>query len=431
MQNVKDFGAVGDGITSDTKAIQKAIDAGGVVFFPAGVYKSGTLYLRSNGGLRLETGAIIISGGEEEEWNAPDFCPQNRTSEREANNGRHLIVAYQCENVSIEGGIIDGCFSHWLKEMNDDNDFFTLHPRNGQLLFFCESRNIRIQNCTLRNGSYWHCFLHGCEWITISGLQIHGDPRVLCNDGIDLDCCRYATISDCIIETGDDAIAIRGNSKALGGELRPTEHITVTNCVLSSAFADSIRLGVGNGTIRSCIFSNIVTRDSNIGVEITSSYNGESGVDIENISFENMTMDVLRPFRICLSVLLIRQKGGEDITSYIRNIDFRNIRGRAEKTSEVIGNKAGDISNLRFDNIRFDYYGVGPAPYLDERRNWLRQSTASAFQFRDVKDAQFDNLHINWCANQHLWEHEAEMENSNIIFNNCKLEKGTFSTDKQ
>ena len=60
MNNVKDFGAVGDGVTSDTVAIQRAIDAGGEVIFPPGVYKSGTLYLRSHTGLRFRTG---ISNG--------------------------------------------------------------------------------------------------------------------------------------------------------------------------------------------------------------------------------------------------------------------------------------------------------------------------------------------------------------------------------
>ncbi|MBO4528981.1 MAG: glycoside hydrolase family 28 protein, partial [Victivallales bacterium] len=56
MNNVRDFGAVGDGITKDTAAIQKAIDAGGIVRFPPGTYLSGTLYLKSNGELELEPG---------------------------------------------------------------------------------------------------------------------------------------------------------------------------------------------------------------------------------------------------------------------------------------------------------------------------------------------------------------------------------------
>ena len=53
-KNVKDYGAKGDGITLDTEAFQKAIDAGGMVYVPEGEYIVGTLYLKSNGGLQPE-----------------------------------------------------------------------------------------------------------------------------------------------------------------------------------------------------------------------------------------------------------------------------------------------------------------------------------------------------------------------------------------
>ena len=59
MVNVKDFGAVGDGSANDTAAIQRAIDSGGIVRIPRGVYVTGTLYLKSNGGLHLEAGAVL------------------------------------------------------------------------------------------------------------------------------------------------------------------------------------------------------------------------------------------------------------------------------------------------------------------------------------------------------------------------------------
>ena len=73
MRNVKDYGAKGDGITKDTGAIQKAIDEGGIVCFPPGIYLTGTLYLKSNGGLHLETGAVLLASPDSEDYNQDDF----------------------------------------------------------------------------------------------------------------------------------------------------------------------------------------------------------------------------------------------------------------------------------------------------------------------------------------------------------------------
>ena len=103
MNNILDFGAVGDGVTDNTAAIQRAIDAGGVVYVPSGVFVTGTIYLRSNGGLELAPGAVLLGSPDKSKYNAPDFCPQNAPSISEKASGAHLIVALEVENVVIRG----------------------------------------------------------------------------------------------------------------------------------------------------------------------------------------------------------------------------------------------------------------------------------------------------------------------------------------
>ena len=78
MRNVKDYGAIGDGIALDTEAFQKAIDDGGMVYVPPGEYRVGTLYLKSNGGLHLEMGSTVKGSHRKEDYNSDDFCAQNR-----------------------------------------------------------------------------------------------------------------------------------------------------------------------------------------------------------------------------------------------------------------------------------------------------------------------------------------------------------------
>ena len=62
--NVHDFGAKGDGNTNDTAAFQTALDrcaavGGGEVLVPAGDYLIGSIQLRSNTTLRLDSAAIL------------------------------------------------------------------------------------------------------------------------------------------------------------------------------------------------------------------------------------------------------------------------------------------------------------------------------------------------------------------------------------
>ena len=109
MKNVRDFGAVGDGRTKDTAAVQRAIDAGGMVDFPPGTYLCGTLYLKSHGGLHLESGAVLLASPDREDYNADDFCPQNGVFAPEKVSGAHFIVSVEQEDITIEGpGRIDG-----------------------------------------------------------------------------------------------------------------------------------------------------------------------------------------------------------------------------------------------------------------------------------------------------------------------------------
>ncbi len=102
---------------TDTKAIQSAIDDGGMVYIPKGIYKTGTLYLKSNGGLHLAAGAVLIGSHERSDYNADDFCPQNRVFRSKWVTGAHLITAVEQENIVIEGnGTIDGQGDFWMNE---------------------------------------------------------------------------------------------------------------------------------------------------------------------------------------------------------------------------------------------------------------------------------------------------------------------------
>lgn len=109
MTDVTAFGAVGDGVTKDTQAVQRAIDCGGVIAFPPGTYLCGTLYLRDDIALELAPGAVLLASPDQADYNTDDFAPDNHVYEMECVTGAHFIIARNCHNVTIRGGgRIDG-----------------------------------------------------------------------------------------------------------------------------------------------------------------------------------------------------------------------------------------------------------------------------------------------------------------------------------
>lgn len=362
MKNIMDFGAVPDGVTLNTAAIQKAIDAaaaagGGQVRIPAGVFLTGTLRLRDRIDLHLEPGAVLLASPDPADYNALDEYPQNWSCPREGWQGIHLILAIGLQDVSITGrGIIDGNGERFYPPPREN-----IPPRNnyawsygfrmdknltrpGQLMVFCECRNILVSGVTLRNASCWCCYLLGCQDAVIDGLIVRNPPDFANTDGIDIDCCRNVMISNCNIDTGDDAITLRGSEKHLGYEF-PCENITVTNCILASSVC-GFRIGVGSGTIRNAAISNIVIRRSGTGLLLQSAYSPGSGVDIYDLTVSGIRFDqTAHPVRICA--------GFPDTTAQIHHIAFTNLYGNCYANIAVIGQKAARPHDISFEQCSF------------------------------------------------------------------------------
>jgi polygalacturonase len=349
MFNVREFGAVGDGRAKDTAAIQKAVDAchragGGTVRVPAGVYLTGTIYLKSNVELSLASGSVLLGSPNKEDYNADDFCPQNRFSTKERSGGAHLITAVEQENVAISGqGRIDGNSSAFFT-VTDGKASWKWRP--GQMVFFCECRNVTIRGPELDNATYWTCFLHGCEEVIVDGVRIKNPVYTPNGDGIDIDSCRNVVVSNAIIESGDDCITLRGNTEPLK-QKRPCENVTIANCVLKTP-CNAVRVGVGDHVIRNCVFTNLAIRETRTAFNFYSNWRATSrGTTIENIRIHNCTLDVSVPFFMTL--------GHPGENTRIRNIYVHGVSGTAGAESVLAGAKDNRLTNLSFSDVHLTF----------------------------------------------------------------------------
>ena len=334
--SILDFGAVEGGKILNTKAIQSAIDAaeeagGGRVTVPSGVFLTGSIFLKDNVELHLEMGAVLKASERLEDYNDPNAYPENWGSEKEEWTGRHLILAIHKKNVGITGrGTVDGSGSAFFEEPHPSKSFrYTwgygiakakdkVHHRPGQLAVFVECEDVFLTDLTLLDSPCWTVFLHGCERVRIRGLFIQNDRCHANTDGIDIDTCRFVTVSDCIIHTGDDALTVRASCSRLQSGKTICEHIAVSNCTFEAS-AMAVRIGVGSGTIRHVKISGLtVSRAASI-VEFMTSYKQRGCASLFDIIVENVVAD-----RISFPFQFIQANG-----ALIRNVKIRTVSAKA------------------------------------------------------------------------------------------------------
>ena len=359
MFDLSQYGVVAGTDALQTRAIQATIDVcaaagGGTILVPAGVYRIGTLILRSNVTLHLESGAVLFGSPNLADYPSDvdgfvDAIGQRRS--------RCLICCVDAERVGISGrGVIDGNGAAFARDL-DDRPF---------LIRFMGCRDVSVTDVTLRNAAAWVSHYMDCDTVQIRGVTIRSRANGN-NDGIDIDACRNVRITDCDIDTGDDAICIKSTT---GGACR---NVTVSHCVLKSDWA-ALKLGTESaGDFQNIILSHCVIYDTTGGgLKLITTDGGR----MENIMVSDLIMhQVSGPIFVRLGNRLrtYRDAGRRASVGAIRNITLRNIRADVWEAGEPLWGKnrrAGicitgvpghPIENLTLENIHLTFPGGGTA----------------------------------------------------------------------
>ncbi len=285
-QVITAFGAVADGETNNAAIIQKLIDkasteGGGKVIVPPGNFMTGTIFLKSGVELHLELGARLLG-------------PTNRNDYAKMKGRPAIVMALNQKNVAISGrGIIDGQGQELMLdifkklrsgEMKQDSIWLVKRPGGRALILYFEGcTDVRVTGVTLKNASDWVQDYRNCNGVVIDRINVQS-TAYWNNDGLDITDSKNVRITNCFINSSDDAICLKSEKPNLA-----CENIYIDSCTLRSS-ANGFKLGTaGHGGFRNITVRNLTVFDTYRSAIALESVDGGflENIDIQNVVAKN------------------------------------------------------------------------------------------------------------------------------------------------
>ena len=361
LYNVKDFGAIADGVTDDGDAIQKAIDTcaqngGGTVVLESGEYYSHSIALGEKVELHLQKGAHLKASADIDSYIRPCETINDPKTALVGNpvTGKPsfaFIYGYGAHGAVISGeGTIDGNCYAFVERKSQYYVTGNFYPR-PTVIYIENSNHITVKDVTIIDAPFWTLHPAGCDDVLISNIRILNPIDVANSDGIDPDHCSNVRIIGCHVVCADDCICLKtskGNS-----EYGPCENIVISGCTLTSTSA-ALKIGTeGVGNFRNVIVDNCVISKSNRGISIQI----RDGGNVSNVSFSNI---IIETRRFCpdwwgsaepIAITAFR-RDENTVCGKIENVRFSNITCCGENGVLIHGTKDNMIKDIRFENVR-------------------------------------------------------------------------------
>ena len=388
---ITDFGAVADGTTLNTAAIQDAIEhaaaaGGGRVDIPAGTFRSGSIFLKPGVELHLAKRAVLLGSNQIEDYpKRPTRIEGHFEPWRMA-----LVNAQQLEHVRIGGeGIIDGngitFWAQFWQRRRDNPKCTNLEVERPRLMFVDRCNDVRIAGLSLRYAGFWNLHLYRCRKVLIEGLSITaptrhtkhrtypGDPlaKALRNDaspghapvqdnilgpstdGIDIDSSQEVTVRNCYISVNDDNIALKGSKGPLAdhdADSPPVEDILIEDC----------EFGDGNGLLtcgsEATIVRNVTVRNCRISGDatlLTLKLRPDTPQHYEHILIDGVKLSggQARLLNVAPWTQFFDLKGHAPPSRSVTDVTLRNVSGEAASMGTLRGNPADTLRDITLDTL--------------------------------------------------------------------------------
>jgi len=375
--SVLDAHAVPGGEVVNTLAIQSAIDSvaasgGGRLTVPAGVFKTGALFLKENVELHLAEGAVLLGSTDLE-----DYPKRVTRIEGHFEPWRPaLINAEGVSKIHISGkGTLNGngkpFWAAFWKRRRENPRCTNLEVERPRLVFIDGAKEVVVSGVQLKDSGFWNLHLYRCKNVLVDGISItapHGDPpritdvsqpwdeisidRAPSSDAIDLDSCQNVTISNCTISVGDDCIALKGSKGPLAMQDEsspPVRNICVTDCDFQSGH------GVLTCGSEATIVRNVTVKNCKVGPGIPVvrlKLRPDTPQLYENFVFENLELNEAQAlFDVKPWTQFFDLGDHQPPVSTVQNVVLRNLKGSIRTVGELRGNPGDIIRNVLIEEV--------------------------------------------------------------------------------
>lgn len=368
--NIIKYGAVGDGVTLNTNAIQRAIDechksGGGSVIFPEGKFLSGTIVMKDNVTISFQENAVLLGSTDLKDYKNMDPFTEGLGIDV----GWALLVAVDAKNIGVTGeGTIDGQGSaikvkHILTDTRPEGQRWGMRPF---LLRIVRCTGVNVKGVTLKYAGAWTSHYFQSKQINIENVKIQS-VGVAHNDGIGIDGCQDVVIKDCDVVSGDDALVFKTTSSKMA-----CKNIVVTGLRLKSSQA-----GIKMGTESMAAFENIKISNCHIyetrngGIKLLT----VDGAHLRNIEISDITMEEVRTpmlFRLGSRLSVFRKDADtKQQTGTFENVVIKNVKAKASADAQLMpptgilitGIPGHYITGLTLENIEISLAGGGTAAH--------------------------------------------------------------------
>jgi polygalacturonase len=371
---ITDYGAVADGTTKNTAAIQKAIDTaaaagGGVVEIPAGTFISGSIFLKEGAELYLDEGAVL-KGSEQIE----DYPKQSTRIEGHFEPWRMALVnAQNMDRVRIEGkGQINGSgavyWAAFAKARAANRNVTNLEVERPRLMFIDRCQNVHIAGLALQDSGFWNLHIYKSHDVLVEGLRINATGPS--TDGMDVDSCQDLTVSQCQISVNDDDIALKGSKGPFAdrdADSPPVQNILVQSCTIGSGngliTCGSEGTSIHDVLVRNCVMTGRAT-------VLTLKLRTDTPQHYSNITMDGIT---LKGSGALLNVAPWSQffdlQGQTKLPAHrIDNVTIRNVTGQYGRFGTLRGSVGDALADITLENFNITLsspaFTLGPTENL-------------------------------------------------------------------